>query len=61
MLWGCDKCVTKHKELPRFIHRITELLRLEKTSKIPQPTPTMPAPHIPQCHITMVLEHLQGQ
>jgi len=44
-------------------HRITESLRLEKTSKIPKsnhhPTPTMPTDHIPHCHISMVLEHLQ--
>ena len=26
----------------------------------PQPTPTVPTAHIPQCHISMVLEHLQG-
>ena len=25
-----------------------------------QPTPTMPTDHVPQCHISMALEHLQG-
>jgi len=42
-----------------------ESLRLEKTSKVTQsnhqPTPTMPTNHVPQCHIRMVPEHLQGQ
>ena len=26
----------------------------------PQPTPTVPAERIPQCRISMALEHLQG-
>ena len=46
-------------------HRITESLRLEKTSKITksnhQPIPTMPINHVPQCHISTILEVLQGQ
>ena len=37
-----------------------ELLRLEKTSKIPQPNPSVPTAHVPQCHIPTALEHLQG-
>ena len=40
-----------------------ESLRLEKTSKITKSScqfiPTMPTNHVPQCHISMVLEHLQ--
>ena len=40
-------------------------LRSEKTAKMTesnhQPTPTMPTAHVPQCHIPVVLGHLQGQ
>ena len=46
-------------------HRMMESLRLEKTSKIPRsnlnPSQPIPTDHIPQCHISMVLERLQGQ
>jgi len=46
-------------------HRSTESLRLEKTTKTTesnhQPASTMPTDHIPQCHISTVLEHLQRQ
>ena len=35
----------------RPYHRITESLRLEKTSHIPKSNPTMPTAHVPQCHI----------
>lgn len=38
-------------------------LRLEKTPKIPKPIfthPTMPTDHVPKCHTSLVLEHLQG-
>ena len=39
-------------------YRIIEPFRLEKTSKIPnQPLHA----HIPQCHISVVLEHLEGR
>lgn len=45
--------------------RITDSLRLEKTSKIItsnlQPIPPMPTKHIPQCHISTFLEYLQGR
>ena len=45
-------------------HRLVESLRLGKTSKITQsnhqPTTTMPTDHVPQCHISTALEHLQG-
>ena len=45
-------------------HQIIEILRLEKTSKITQsnhqPVLTMPTKHVPQCHIHVVSEHLQG-
>jgi len=47
------------------MHRSTESLQLEKTTKITQsnhqPTPTMPTNHIPRCHIHTALEHLQGR
>lgn len=35
---------------------------LEKLSETPQPqlTYTVPTAHIPQCHLVMILEHLQG-
>ena len=41
-------------------HRITESFRLEKTSGILQPTPTVPTDHVPQCHLLIALEHPQG-
>ena len=44
-------------------HKITESLRLEKALRSPSPTPvypTMPSDHIPQCHISTVLEHFLG-
>ena len=41
---------------------ITESLRLEKTSEIPKTNLNPPhCAHIPQCHISMALGHLQGQ
>ena len=40
---------------------IIESLRLEKSSKIPKSNPSPPHhAHIPQCHISVALEHLQG-
>ena len=42
--------------------RITESLRWEKTLRSPSPTPThptMPIDHVPQCHISAGLEHIQ--
>ena len=39
-----------------------ESLRLEKNAKIPKSNPKAPHHahhHVPQCHISMVLEHLQ--
>jgi len=43
--------------------RITKSLRFEKTSKITKPNPSL-SHHahnpVPQCHISMALEHLQG-
>lgn len=47
-------------------HRITEPLRLAKTSKITKsnhpPMPTFPLSYVPpQCHINTLLEHLQEQ
>ena len=49
----------------RGIKRIIESLRLEKTSHLTnyshQPTPTVHTAHVPQCHISTALEHLQGQ
>jgi len=48
-----------------LIQRITDSLRLEKTSKITksnhQPIPTMPTNHVLQCHISMFIGHAQGQ
>jgi len=45
--------------------RVIRSLKLGKSAKIiqsnRQPIPTMPTHHVPQCHIHMVLEHLQGQ
>ena len=44
-------------------HTITELLRLGKSSEIPNPTPahpTVPTDHIPKCHIPVITEHPQG-
>ena len=45
--------------------RITESLRLEKTTMISKtsrlPIPTMHTNHVPQRYIYRVLEHLQGQ
>ena len=45
--------------------RITASLKLEKTSTITQtdqqPTPPMPTDHVPQSHISMVLQHLHRQ
>ena len=46
-------------------HRIIESLRLERAPRSLSPTvippPPCPLTHIPQCHISMVPEHLQGQ
>lgn len=43
---------------------IIESLRLENISKIieskHQPTPTVPTDQVPQCHVSVVLKHLQG-
>jgi len=36
-----------------------ESLRLEKSSKI-KSNPIMPTNHVPQCHVSMVLDPLQG-
>ena len=41
-----------------------ESLRLEETTKITKSIPShppIPTDHIPQCHISIFLEHLQGQ
>lgn len=53
---------------PLFVtwnHRIIELLRLEKTSKIiqfkRQPITTVPTNRVPWCCISTFLEHLQGR
>ena len=60
-MWVFDTQVLQ--ELLPFV--IIESLMMEKTSKITmsnhQPIPTVPNNHIPLCHISMVLEHLQGQ
>jgi len=40
-------------------HRITESLRLEKTSQIPKSNPN-PSHHVPKCHISVVVRQLQG-
>lgn len=46
-------------------HRITDSLRLKKTTQITmsncQSIPTMPMDHVPHWHICTVLEYLQGQ
>ena len=45
-------------------HRTTESLKLEKTNKIINSNPnhpTVPSDHLPQCHISMVLEHFHGR
>ena len=48
----------------KYLHRIIESLRLEKTSKIIksscQPNTTMPTKPCPECHIHTFFEHLQG-
>ena len=44
---------------PRSIHRLLQLLRLGKVFDIIPAHPTMPTDHIPQCHISTVLEYLQ--
>ena len=45
-------------------YTVIESLRLEKIIKInksnPQPNLTMPTNQVPQCHISMFLEHFQG-
>jgi len=60
----CSSFRTSHflkisETLKTFFHRIIELLRFKKTSKITQfnhqPTPTMPTKHVPQCHPTCFL------
>jgi len=62
VLWlaAINFCITFWISLSAF--RITESWRLEKTPKITtsNPIPTMPTDHVPQCHISMALEHLQG-
>jgi len=40
-------------------HRSTELLKLEKTSKIIEAINPSPLNHVSQCHITMFVKHLQ--
>jgi len=56
--WGaCDTGIASHKD------RTTESLWWEKTSRIPRANLNpwdMPTDHIPKCHISTVLEHLQG-
>ena len=46
-------------------HRITEPLRLKKTSEVTQsnnqPIPTIPTYHVPQCHICPFPEPLKGR
>lgn len=64
-----DSTVDGHLRWHRY--RITilgstlESQRLEKITKITmsnhQPTPPMPISHVPQCHISTLLEGLQGQ
>ena len=39
-------------------HRI---VKVEKDLQDPQVQPTVPTAHVPQCHISRVLEHLQGR
>jgi len=49
------------KVLSGVFHRIMESRRLEKTSKISNPSTPPPCPdHVPVCHISVALEHLQG-
>lgn len=45
--------------LNSFFHGIIESPGLEKTSLIPKSNP-FPPHHVPQCHISTLLEHLQG-
>jgi len=51
--------------LPLYcIVTVIESLRLERPVRSPSPTPahpTTPTHHIPQCHISTALKHLQGQ
>jgi len=46
--------------LPIPTPKVIESVRLEKTSKNTESISTMPTSHVPQCHISMVLEYLQG-
>lgn len=62
-LLPCNKSPNRSIPLTRN-HIIKEALRLEKTSKIlkSNPNPPLPGPrnHVPKCHISVFLEHLQG-
>ena len=48
-----------------LVHTIMDSLRLERplrlSSPAVNPSPHCPLIHVPQCHIHMFLEHLQGQ
>lgn len=54
--WCCPEVLLGSGELTQGI---TEPLKLEETSQIPQVQTR--SHHIPQCHISTVLEHLRGQ
>jgi len=44
------------------VHRTVETLMLEKTFEIAKSNtthPTMPTDHVPQCHVSTFLEHLE--
>ena len=64
-LWSSVRRQSRSTQLSTGNHRITEPLRLEKTTKIiqsdHQPIPTIPTDHVPKCHISTFLEHLQGR
>lgn len=48
--------------LVKIFHRIIATLRLEsplRSSTVQPPTDPMPINHVPQCHISVALEHLQ--
>jgi len=61
-------CFQVRKQSPRVVkygvHRDTESLWMERPLRPSSPTPThptMPTDYVPQCHISTVLEHLQGR